>query len=142
MGEANNLQQQLTALRSSELVDKEQHHIFYRENWQRETARLAEIRNARDTLARQQSDLQRQVADRWRCWRPMWAVRLRRWSERATALSDATVKGRQLTESVEAAWDLLRQEQEARADVLRAIHQAQTELATLADQVSSIEDIQ
>merc|ERR1712039_955642 len=66
--EANTLQQQLTALRSSELVDKEQHHIFHRENWQRETARLAEIRNARDTLARQQGDLQRQLADRWKTY--------------------------------------------------------------------------
>merc|ERR1712039_141043 len=121
--EVATLQQQLMSLRSGELVEKEQNYNMFREAWQSETARLAEIRNARDNLSRQQSDLERQVGDRWRTWRPMWSSRLANWNTRAVALREASAHGRQLSDAVEAAWELLREEQEARAEVLRAINE-------------------
>merc|ERR1719291_925358 len=134
--EGSTLQQQLTNFRTCVLMTKEQEHVNYRESWQVETAKFAELRSARDALSRQKSDLARQVAARWGSWRPLWSARLTWWNERAVALSEATVQGRQFTDAVEAAWDLLKEEQEARADVARAIDNVQTTLATLAHQVA------
>lgn len=139
--EASELQEQLTSLRTGELSELERQHGERREAWQMETAQLSRVRSARDSSAREKGDLERQVSERWQRWRPLWSARLSRWHERAAALSDAQVRCRGLEDVVTSGWDLLREEDEARREVLAAIGQAQADLAQLAQQVASVGDL-
>jgi len=140
--QAVQLQEQLTTLRSSELVELERAHYSSRESWQLETTQLQDIRWRRDSGERELSDLKRQIEERWRTWQPLWSARLKRWHERANALGDAQASGSQFGGAVQKSWDLLKEEQDARHAVQRAIYNAQQSLVELAHQMETIAEIQ
>jgi len=139
--EASELHEQLSHLRSSELMELEGVHVARREAWQSETTRLQEVRHARDRADRESSDLGGQLDERWRLWRPLWATRVGCWHERATTLSEAQVYGRRFEDAVRGSWDAFRDEEDARHEVLQAIANAQATLSALAQQVAEIGDL-
>lgn len=139
--EANAVQEQLTNLRTTELVGLEHGHLETREAWQHATTRMQEVRIRRDSLDREAQEFKRQMDDRWRMWKPLWSARLTRWRDRASALGQAQVVGKQFADSVDATWQLFSEEQEARRRVLQAVASSQERLASLAQEMSGIGDI-
>jgi len=139
--EADELRDKLNFVRSSELYGLEQTHASKREAWQQESGRLQELRHMRDNSERESNELKRQVDDRWRVWQPLWSARLNRWHERAAALGQAQVHNHQFSQSVGNNWDVFREEQTARHEVLDAIARAQDSLAQLSRQLVEIPDL-
>lgn len=140
--EAEKLRDQLNFVRSSELQELELSHASRRETWQQETSRLQEIRSLRDSLQRECSDLKRQLDERWRVWQPLWSSRLKSWHERASALGEAQVSNHRFTEIVTNAWDVFREEEAARAEVLQAVSRVQENLAALSQQLEEVGGLQ
>merc|ERR1711865_1179649 len=136
--ESNNLHDQLNFVRSSELQEQERSHVGRREAWQQETSRVQEIRSLRDSLERECSDLKRQLDDRWRVWQPLWQSRLTCWHERASALSEAQLHNHRFSETVNNTWDMFREEEAVRGDVLRAVSNVQESLSALSQQLTDI----
>lgn len=135
--EADGLRDQLNFVRSSELQELERSHVARREAWQQETGRLQEIRSLRDSLDRECSDLKRQLDERWRVWRPLWSSRLNCWHERASALGEAQVGYHRFNESVNSTWDVFREEEAVRGEVLQAVTNVQENLSALTQQLAS-----
>merc|ERR1711939_177906 len=136
--EADGLRDQLNFVRSSELQDLERSHVARREAWQQETGRVQEIRSLRDSLERECSDLKRQLDERWKVWQPLWSARLTSWHERASALGEAQVSNHRFSETVNHTWEMFREEQAVRGEVLQAITSVQDSLATLSQQLTDI----
>lgn len=136
--EADGLRDQLNFVRSSELQDLESSHVTRREAWQQETGRLQDIRHMRDSLERECSDLKRQLDDRWRVWQPLWSSRLTSWHERASALGEAQVCNHRFSETVNSTWEMFREEEAVRGEVLRAVTTVQESLAELSQQLTDI----
>eukprot|EP00929_Paragymnodinium_shiwhaense_P077143 TRINITY_DN39707_c0_g1_i1.p1 TRINITY_DN39707_c0_g1~~TRINITY_DN39707_c0_g1_i1.p1 ORF type:complete len:1008 (-),score=271.90 TRINITY_DN39707_c0_g1_i1:123-3146(-) len=135
------LQEQLTALRSSELVELERAHYGSREMWQQQTTRLQDLRWKRDGAERERSQLKSQLDGCWQLFQPLWSSRLKSWQEKSSALSEAQVRGRRFGAIVENNWTIFNEEQEARQAVLAAIGEAQRSLQRLAEQVVAVGDI-
>lgn len=139
--QAVELQEQLTKLRSFELSELERAHLGSRQVWQTSTTQQQDIRVRRDAAGRESDELSRQLADRWRVWRPLWAERLKTWQARSRALSEAQVCGRKLETTVGDNWTLLEKEQAARRDALQAVAAAQQALADLVEQLVAVGDL-
>lgn len=140
--EVNAMQEQLTGVRTSQLVVLERGHAETREAWQQASSRMQEVRMRRDHLEREVGELKRQMEERWRLWRPLWSAKLNRWHERAAALSQAQVLGKQFAESVDTTWQLFQEERRSRHQVLQAVATTQERLAALARDMASIGDVQ
>lgn len=139
--EATQLQQELIALRTSDLLQLEQHHAARREMWQRSATILQQARGSRDAGEFEVAELKRQLDMRWRQWQPLWSQRLKMWHDRRVALSEVTVSMTLLQEAVEQIEDALRHEQHARHEVLNAIARLQERLQELAHHMNSIRDL-
>lgn len=135
---ADGLRDQLNFVRSSELQELERSHVGRRENWQQETSRLQEIRSMRDSLDRECGDLKRQLDERWKVWQPLWKERLTSWHDKASSLSEAQVRTHAFSETVSNTWNMFREEEAVREDVLRAVSNAQENLAALSQQLAEI----
>lgn len=136
--EANGLHDQLNFVRSSELQELERTHVLHRESWQQETNRMQEIRSLRDSLERECGDLKRQLDERWKVYQPLWSERLGRWRERASALSEAQVRNHHFSETVNHTWEMFREEETARGEVLQAVASVQDILGSLSQQLADV----
>eukprot|EP00928_Gymnodinium_smaydae_P063509 TRINITY_DN47061_c0_g1_i1.p1 TRINITY_DN47061_c0_g1~~TRINITY_DN47061_c0_g1_i1.p1 ORF type:complete len:978 (+),score=151.58 TRINITY_DN47061_c0_g1_i1:64-2997(+) len=139
--QAVELQEQLATLRTSGLTDLERAHFASREVWRDETTRLQEVRVQRDSAGRERDEFKRQMDERWRRWNQLWSARLKSWRERAIALGDSRSSNRGFQGAVSETWDLLREEQVARQNVLEAVAGAQQRLQRLAEQMVEVGDI-
>jgi chromosome segregation ATPase len=140
--EADELRDQINFVRVNELQELERSHATKREAWQRETSRVQEIRSIRDSLDREVAELKRQLDERWKTWRPLWSARLNHWHEKASALSEAQLRSHQFSEKVTTTYQMLNDEDAARAEVLRAVASAQEQLSALQHQLTDIADLQ
>lgn len=136
--ECNSLRDQLNFVRSSELQELERSHVGRREGWQQETLRLQEIRSMRDSLDRECGDLKRQLDERWKVWQPLRSARLTSWHERASALGEAQVRNHRFSATVSNAWDMFREEEAVRGEVLAAVASVQDQLGALSQQLTDI----
>lgn len=141
-GEADTLRDQINFVRVNELQELERSHAIKREAWQRESSRVQEIRSVRDSLDREVAELKRQLDERWKTWRPLWSSRLNHWHDKASALSEAQLRNHQFGEKVNSNWQMLREEETVRAEVLRAVGNAQDQLSTLTQQLSELSSLQ
>merc|ERR1712139_249654 len=103
-----------------------------------ETSQLQEIRSLRDSLERECSDLKRQLDERWKVWQPLWSARLTSWHERASALGEAQVSNHRFSETVSSTWEMFREEESMRGEVLQAVQNVQENLAALSQQLTEI----
>merc|ERR1711972_776928 len=136
--EASSLHEQLNFVRSSELQELEQSHVARREHWQRETSRLQEVRSMRDSLGRECEDLKRQLDERWKVWQPLWSSNLTRWHGKASTLSEAQLRNHRLVETVNSTWEMFREEETLREEVLQVVATAQERLSALSHQLAQI----